>query len=466
MDLKFYKNSIIIALILMPFSLSVQAGWDLQWIDSFNDNQVNWQNWTAQIQANYNNEVQCYTDDESSATQNYQVSSGSLKIIARKQAINCPGLNGAAKTWTSGRLNSKDKREFLYGRVEARIKFHNLQGGTWPAFWMLENRIAEHPKKNDDDFSQWPQPGAGEIDVWEWFSNEPNTYITNFFNTNGCGSEVRYTYPNGGSDVLQWHKYAMEWDENTIRFYIDETLVTSQDVSNCAQYKEPMFVLLNVAMGGNLGGSIDNSLQKATMEVDYVAHCMPTADNNSQFCDESLTADIDPDDDQDGVNNSIDLCPATPIGATVDSDGCITDNQTPIAVATGPSAVIYAGNNVQLSATDSSDVDGDPLSYLWSQTSGPKVVLSNEKSATPTFIAPTVSEAKTLVFSLTVADATTSDTTQLSINIDVKIDSAVENNDTTDSSGDGSSGGSLPIVSLLALLLILIVTRQRKLIRL
>ncbi|WNC71752.1 family 16 glycosylhydrolase [Thalassotalea psychrophila] len=312
------------SLFIFMLSTTVQAGWQVEWIDKFDGDGVNWDNWTAQTNANYNNEVQCYTDDESSANQNYQVSDGTLQIIARKQAISCPGLGGAQKSWTSGRLNSKDKAEFLYGRIEARIKFHNLEGGTWPAFWMLENRINQQPIKNDDDFSFWPNPGAGEIDVWEWFSNQPNTFITNFFNTNGCANEVRYSYPNGGNDVLQWHKYAMEWDENNISFFIDDTLVTSHNISACAQYKEPMFILLNVAMGGSLGGSIDSSLNKATMEVDYVAHCTPDPSNSSAYCDEATPNNtVILDDDQDGVNNDLDLCPNTPLNSVVDSDGCI-----------------------------------------------------------------------------------------------------------------------------------------------
>ena len=195
------RQYMLTAIILSSLTLPATASWTLQWIDNFDGNGVNWNNWTAQIQANYNAEIQCYTNDESSADKNYDVSNGTLKIIARRQNINCPGLNGLSKSWTSGRLNSKDKQEFLYGRIEARIKFHNLEQGTWPAFWMLENRIHEHPIANDNDFVNWPNPGAGEIDVWEWYAQNPGSYITNFFNTSQCGGEVRYRYPNGTADV-------------------------------------------------------------------------------------------------------------------------------------------------------------------------------------------------------------------------------------------------------------------------
>ncbi|WP_082897213.1 family 16 glycosylhydrolase [Thalassotalea crassostreae] len=445
---------------------SATAGWSLEWIDRFDGDSVNWDNWTAQIQANYNNEVQCYTNDDSSANKNYHVENGVLKIIARKQQINCPGLGGAAKSWTSGRLNSKDKAEFLYGRIEARIKFNNLEGGTWPAFWALENRIAEHPKKNDNDFSHWPTPGAGEIDIWEWFSNVPNTYITNFFNTNSCGSEVRYNYPGGASDVLQWHRYAMEWDENSVKFFIDDILVTSQDISACAQYKEPMFVLINVAMGGNLGGSIDPNLTMATMEVDYVAHCQKDSTNSATYCDESLTLneedEISNDQDNDGVEDDADNCPNTPANSNVDADGCVIadrPNEAPVAAASVASDEIIPGKNVQLSADGSTDPENDVLFYAWQQASGTNVELLNHTSVSPTFKAPEVNNEETLVFQLEVSDGNLTDTTAVSVIIPAsQSDDSVESTDNTvnENNNSGSSSGSLSFMLLLSAGLLLL----------
>jgi len=130
---------------------SLMAGWETQWIERFDGDRLDLNNWTPQIQANYNNEDQCYTDDDSSGNRNYDVSGGILRIIARRQSILCPGQGGRQRDWTSGRINSKDKQEFLYGRIEARIRFLNLEQGTWPAFWMLENRIAEDPFNQADN---------------------------------------------------------------------------------------------------------------------------------------------------------------------------------------------------------------------------------------------------------------------------------------------------------------------------
>ncbi|MDO6684643.1 MULTISPECIES: glycoside hydrolase family 16 protein [unclassified Agarivorans] len=331
------KKTAMMAGLFFALTQSASAGWEVQWIDSFEGSRVDWSNWTAQTQANYNNEVQCYTDDDYSAARNYEVSDGTLKIIARKQTQNCATLGGQQKTWTSGRLNSKDKQEFLYGRVESRIRFHNLEAGTWPAFWMLENRISEQPLKGDGDNVNWPNVGAGEIDVWEWFSNEPNTYITNFFNVSSCGEEHRYSYPNGGSDVLNWHKYAMEWTQDKIDFYVDEILVVSQDISGCSQYQEPMFVLLNLAMGGNLGGFIDPNLQLATMEVDYIAHCQLSDSSDASYCDENAPRanDSEPNDSLASVELSltqggVDTRLVNPAGGLVTVTASIEQGEEPL----------------------------------------------------------------------------------------------------------------------------------------
>lgn len=313
------KAAVLAAFCFFPIAQS-QAGWEVSWIDRFDGESMNWNNWTAQIQASYNNEIQCYTDNETGENRNFEVSDGTLKITARRQNINCPGQNGRSRNWTSGRINSKDKAEFLYGRLEARIRFSELKGGTWPAFWMLENRIAEDPFKGDNDNVNWPNPGAGEIDVWEWYANSGDRYITNFFNTGNCGREVRVPYSGGASDVLDFHTYGIEWTADEIKFFMDDNIVAQQNLSNCSQYEEPMFALLNVAIGGSLGGTVDPQLDTATMEIDYVAHCVATDANDWQQCNESTPEALD--DDNDGVSNNRDQCPNTPPNTEVDASGC------------------------------------------------------------------------------------------------------------------------------------------------
>ncbi len=362
----------------LSVSASANAGWEVQWIDAFNGTSVDWSNWSAQTQANYNNEIQCYTDDETSVNKNYDVSAGTLKIIARKQDIACPGLNNEQREWTSGRLNSKDKAEFLYGRVEARIRFLDLQGGTWPAFWMLENRISEQPIKGDDDIVHWPNPGAGEIDVWEWFSNNGDSYITNFFNTNGCGAEHRPAYPNGKIDVTDFHTYALEWDEDNISFFMDDDVVVSYDVSTCPQYEEPMFVLLNVAIGGNLGGAVDPQLSKATMEVDYVAHCVASDANNETACNESTPFIID--DDNDGIGNSNDLCPNTPANVAVDETGCEVVELPNEPEQSAPTPTLPSANVISLFSDEYTNIDEIDYNPNWGQSTQVSVIQINDNN--------------------------------------------------------------------------------------
>ena len=68
------------------------------------------------------------------------------------------------------------------------------------------------------------------------------SYITNFFNTGNCGSDVRVSYPGGAPDVLAFHTYAIEWTADNIKFFFNDAVVVEQDLSNCAQYEEPMFI--------------------------------------------------------------------------------------------------------------------------------------------------------------------------------------------------------------------------------
>jgi hypothetical protein len=105
---------------------SIKFCWlEVTWIDKFDGSGVNWDNWTAQVQANYNNAVQCYTDDETSDQRNYKISDGSLKITARKQDISCLGLGGENKSWTSGFLNSEEKLIFYIPVLKLAFLFRH-----------------------------------------------------------------------------------------------------------------------------------------------------------------------------------------------------------------------------------------------------------------------------------------------------------------------------------------------------
>ncbi|MGI9270542.1 MAG: glycoside hydrolase family 16 protein [Woeseiaceae bacterium] len=212
-----------------------------------------------------NNELQYYLPD------NAMIVNGVLEITARRETAG--GLD-----YTSARINTEDRFAFQYGRIEASIKLPSGQG-LWPAFWMLSQ---------DSDYLCDGEPcvwaAIGEIDVVEAV-NLDGTGGNEIFGTIHYGgefpqntsSETRYT---PSVDVTEdFHTYAIEWDADEIRWYIDDTLYAMQNswFSSAdnggpgAPFDQPFHVLLNVAVGGNFPGSPNGTTPfPATMQVDWV----------------------------------------------------------------------------------------------------------------------------------------------------------------------------------------------------
>ena len=124
----------------------------LVWSDEFDGATLNTQNWSIEVNGSGggNQEKQYYTD----RTENLRIEDGNLVIEARKENYN-------NREYTSARINSREKRAFKYGKIEARIMFPK-GGGTWPAFWMMGN-----------DYSKVGWPKCGEIDIIEHVGNQP-----------------------------------------------------------------------------------------------------------------------------------------------------------------------------------------------------------------------------------------------------------------------------------------------------
>ena len=236
-----------------PSNVKAAVGdWELVWSDDFEGTSLNRNNWNVEVNGSGggNNEKQYYVDSEN----NLKVSDGTLKIICRKE-------NYGGRKYTSGRINSKGKQEFKYGRIEARLKLPRFSG-IWPAFWMLGANY---------DRVGWPK--CGEIDIMEAINDDDFVF-----------SNLHWSYNNGPADThgkkykvndrTQWHTYGMEWDENTAKFYVDDHVydtfsITSQ--SQMEEFRKKQFIILNLAIGGNLpGNNIDESGLPATMEVDWV----------------------------------------------------------------------------------------------------------------------------------------------------------------------------------------------------
>jgi beta-glucanase (GH16 family) len=244
---------------------SAAPTYQLVWSDEFNaaDGSVpDASKWAIQAGGNGwgNNELEYYT----TRLRNVQVSGGNLVITAMKE--NYTGPDGVSRNYTSARLQTKGLFSQQYGRFEARIKIPKGQG-MWPAFWMLGNNI---------DTAGWP--ACGEIDIMENIGKEPSIVHATLHAPNypPAGYTAAYTLPTGAfSD--DFHIFAVEWEPQQIRFYVDATLYAtdtqsaSPSSSNWPFSTQPFFVLLNLAVGGDWPGNPDNSTPfPQRMLVDYV----------------------------------------------------------------------------------------------------------------------------------------------------------------------------------------------------
>jgi beta-glucanase (GH16 family) len=207
-----------------------------------------------------NNELEYYT----TRPQNVQVSGGNLVITAVKEDYTGP--DGVSRHYTSARLQTKGLFSQQYGRFEAHIKVPKGQG-MWPAFWMLGNNI---------DTAGWP--ACGEVDIMENIGKEPAIVHATLHAPNypPAGYTASYTLPSGAlSD--DFHVFAVEWEPQQIRFYIDGTLYATDTQSaapsptNWPFSTQPFFLLLNLAVGGDWPGNPDATTQfPQQMLVDYV----------------------------------------------------------------------------------------------------------------------------------------------------------------------------------------------------
>lgn len=225
---------------------------DLIWSDEFDSpgapNSANWTYNTGTGENGWgNNESQFYTD----RPDNVIVQDGVLKIIAKKETY-------SGSQYTSARLVTDNKFNFTYGKVEVRAKLPT-GAGTWPAIWML-----------GQDYATNTWPGCGEIDIMEHVGNQQNIIHGTLHmpgNSGGSAITESTTVPGVSED---FHVYKLIWTANTIRFYVDDTLFHTFQNSPARPFNADFFLILNVAMGGNFGGTIDPGFVQSTMEVDYV----------------------------------------------------------------------------------------------------------------------------------------------------------------------------------------------------
>ena len=269
----------------MTYSISFQQStYALVWSDEFeNDGSVylsdqtnvvdpaKWHHQTYPVnggQGWHNNEEQHYTD----RLDNSYVSNGTLKIKAIKETYSNP-QTGSSQNYTSARLNSK--YAFTYGKVEVRAKLPS-ELGTWPAIWTLGQNIWEQGAYwQTQGYGTTGWPACGEIDIMEQDSNKSITSGAFHFGPDYNQHQYTTDHISVTDTENTWHVYSMIWTDEGISLMVDGVEFHNTSGVEMSYFQANHFILLNVAMGGALGGTIEPDFSSAIMEIDYVRVYQP-----------------------------------------------------------------------------------------------------------------------------------------------------------------------------------------------
>lgn len=244
---------------IIPFEINAQPCLEMIWSDEFNGNELDTGLWTYNVGDGCpdncgfgNNEDQYYSD----SPDNISVQGGRLIITGKEDTLG--GLD-----YSSAKIDSKNKGDFRYGRIEARMKFPTGQG-IWPAFWMLptEKVYGGWPKSGEMDIVEMIGSNPGQV-VGTLHTGDPHVYVSGYYNL-----------PSGEILADDFHVYSMEWEPDSVTFFFDGIQyhqLTPDDISPWAPFLEDFYLILNLAMGGNWPGPVDGTTElPQTLEVDYV----------------------------------------------------------------------------------------------------------------------------------------------------------------------------------------------------
>ena len=194
-----------------------------------------------------NNEKQNYTNN----AKNVKVEGGKLIITAIRETSN-------GQEYSSARIKTQGKYSFKYGKIEFKAKLPT-GAGTWSALWSLGANI---------NTVSWP--ACGEIDFMENVGKEPNKILGSLhypgFSEGNSVTESKFV----SNVTTEFHIYKVIWNSKTIRFYVDDVLYQTAPNASALPFNQNFFIIMNVAMGGNLGGPIASTFTQSSMEVDYV----------------------------------------------------------------------------------------------------------------------------------------------------------------------------------------------------
>jgi beta-glucanase (GH16 family) len=245
-------------------------GYTLVWSDEFNSADRSTPDpakWHYDLGGNGwgNDELEFYTDHP----QNAHIENGHLVITAQEEKSITP--KGITREYTSARIKTQTLFSQAYGRFEARIQIP--QGmGLWPAFWMLGEDL---PAVN------WPR--CGEIDIMENIGKEPSSIHASLHGPPAPASGKRtadltekFSLPGQRKIADDFHLFAVEWEPQELRFYIDQTRYATFTRKQWPAhapwpFDHKFFIILNLAVGGSWPGAPDSStVFPRQMLVDYV----------------------------------------------------------------------------------------------------------------------------------------------------------------------------------------------------
>jgi beta-glucanase (GH16 family) len=241
-------------------TLTVPSSYRLVWADEFDrdglPDPAKWIYDTGMNKAGWHNrELQYYSD---ARAENARVQGGRLVITARKESrSSAPDWGG--QRYTSSRLITRGKGEWIYGFFEIRAKLP-CGKGTWPAIWMLNRDVV------------WP--AGGELDIMEHVGREPGRVFSTVHTSAGHGANG-----TGGATLVPdachtFHNYQMHWTADEVRFGIDGILHSQyrnpRQGTERWPFDTPQFLILNIAIGGDFGGAVDDAIFPVSMEIEHV----------------------------------------------------------------------------------------------------------------------------------------------------------------------------------------------------
>ena len=268
------KRRHILALVLAVVagtSPAYAAEWRLIWSDEFDKpGLLDAGKWGYEMGFIRNNELQFYTRDR---RENARIENGTLIIEGRKERLANPDYRpGAASSrrrqvefadYTAASLITEGKASFLYGRIEVRAKLPQGKG-VWPAIWMMGTNRA---------VVGWPR--CGEIDIMEFVGKEPNhIHATLHFPKDG-----KHASKGGKIDTQapydDFHVYAVEWYPDRMDFFFDQQKYFTFDnnlagIGSDNPFRKPHYLLINLALGGEWGGPMDDAVLPQQYQIEYV----------------------------------------------------------------------------------------------------------------------------------------------------------------------------------------------------